>query len=115
VVSRSVLDDTALPRDKELARALHCRVENKLTLAKQWYSIWDMISPGITQPLSCLVGDDVFRFASDYHGFEITEGLEAIRSVVKETNARAGVETDLEAFVEKVFAAASPENFSNLE
>ncbi len=72
-------DETMLERTKELQDALRRRVNRKLSLDEQWFSVWDIVFPSIDQPASCRVDDVVCAHVQELQQFISTEGENIVR------------------------------------
>ncbi|KAI2623120.1 hypothetical protein GGR54DRAFT_638364 [Hypoxylon sp. NC1633] len=118
---RPFRDETALPWDHDMSKALHERVNKTLDLHEQWFSILDIIFSDIPRPSSCLVDDDLCEHVLEFHSFVVTSGSEVVRSVLSDNGLLPELgqgndlqrTAELETFAERVFELASTRIFEN--
>jgi hypothetical protein len=48
-------DKTKLMWNTKLVKAIQTRVDVKIDIDKQWFSVWELLFPGAKQPASCRV------------------------------------------------------------
>ncbi len=71
---RPFLDETMLPWSKSLVDSIRARVDVSFPLPEQWYSVWRLLFPGIDQPASCWVEEEVCRHVIDIRRFAVAKG-----------------------------------------
>ena len=71
---RAFSDETMLPWSTSLVGSIKARVDSSLTLREQWFSVWRLLFPDITEPASCWVDEDACRHVLDIKRFVIAEG-----------------------------------------
>jgi tetratricopeptide (TPR) repeat protein len=75
---------------------LASRVDGKLTLKQQWFSIWDFVFPGIPRPLSCTMdlGGDISSQVLGYQVFVENQGPKVVLQVLKQNKLLTGTSNE---------------------
>jgi hypothetical protein len=68
-------DKTKLMWNTKLVKAIKARVDEKIDIDKQWFSVWELLFPGAKLPASCRVEDnEVCNHLLDLQQFMAAEG-----------------------------------------
>jgi hypothetical protein len=74
-------DETKLLWNMKLVKAINARVNEKIDLDKQWFSVWDLLFPDAKQPASCRVeSDEVCEHLLKLQQFVVNKGGSIVRT-----------------------------------
>ena len=74
-------DETKLLWNMKLVKSINARVNEKIDLDKQWFSVWDLLFPDAKRPASCRVeSDELCKHLLDLQQFVVGKGASIVRT-----------------------------------